>query len=510
MQSNRLVSRLTRTSMAAMLLLVLTSYQAASSAPDAPREKTAAEWQAIARADLQATHALVLSAHPGSIDELNPGFSQWTEDGYRQAQQLIARVVSYDTAVAAVRFYVSGFLDGHFAYRDEVHAGQPIITSGWRVQETDGNYVVTGTMKNWPAPLPPAGARLLQCDGRTPDKIIEQDIAPYSDRRDLPYVRTRLASLLGDLLLAGTELKHCQFDTGAGKLADYQLVYRSAGFDEVLGMRAARQPSPAANRYAFLDGVLWIGAHNFSLQPGSAQGQELEAMLKALPKLTGVRQIVFDTRGNNGGDSAIGQRILDAATGGLDFDRTNMERLPRSYAQWRVSDVSIAKMTEHADDASRLYGAQSPQRMEHSAFLDRLRHARSAGHSWVRQEGEPVLTRSAIAARNGKLRSFGGRIALVTDSGCASACLDFADLVRSVPGALHLGQTTSADTVYMDIGFARLPSGNRLIVPTKVWRNRVRGNNEVLTPDIPLRVNMKDEAAVRSAVLAALKVHRQQ
>jgi hypothetical protein len=61
----------------------------------------------------------------------------------------------------------------------------------------------------------------------------------------------------------------------------------------------------------------------------------------------------------------------------------------------------------------------------------------------------------------------------------------------------------------MDIGFAKLPSGNRLIVPAKVWRNRVRGNNEVLAPDIPLRVNMKDDAAVQSAVLSALKARRQ-
>lgn len=508
MQSNRLLSRMARTSIATMSLLMFTCSHA-EPAPVEPRPKTAAEWQAMARADLDATHALVLSAHPGTIDELNPGFKQWTEDGYRQAQQLIPRVVSYDTAVAAVRFYASGFRDGHFGYTDDVFAGHPIITSGWRVEEADGKHVVVGTMKNWPAPLPPTGATLVQCDGRTPEKIIEEDIAPYSDRRDLPYVRSRLASLFGTLLLAGTELKRCQFDTGGGKLVDYQQVYRAGGSEEVLGMRKWRKRPGLANRFSFVDGVLWIGAHNFSLEPGSAQGQELEAMLQELPKLKGVRQIVFDTRGNNGGDSGVGQRIFNAATGGLDFDRTNMERLPRSYAQWRVSDVAIAKITQHVDDATRLYGAQSPQAVRHSAFLDRLQRAKAEGRAWVEQDGAVVLTRSDIAARNGKLRSFSGGIALVTDSGCASACLDFADLVRSVPGAVHLGQTTSADTVYMDIGFAKLPSGNRLIVPAKVWRNRVRGNNEVLTPDIPLHVNMKADAAVQSAVLAALKVHRQ-
>ena len=109
-----------------------------------------------------------------------------------------------------------------------------------------------------------------------------------------------------------------------------------------------------------------------------------------------------------------------------------------------------------------------------------------------------------IAARHGKLRRFHGKVVLVTDEHCASACLDFADLVRSVPGAIHMGQATSADTLYMDIGRVALPSGNHLVIPLKVWRNRLRGNNEVLQPDVPLQVDIRDDAAVRQAVLAAL------
>jgi hypothetical protein len=85
-----------------------------------------------------------------------------------------------------------------------------------------------------------------------------------------------------------------------------------------------------------------------------------------------------------------------------------------------------------------------------------------------------------------------------------SACLDFADTVLQVPGAIHLGQTTGSDTVYIDVGFIKLPSGNRLELPLKVWRNRLRGNAEPLTPDIPLDVDMDDDAAVRQAVLSAV------
>jgi hypothetical protein len=495
-----------------MALLMLTSCQSVPGSPGEPRQKTAAEWQAMARADLDATHALILSSHPGAIDELNPTFLQWTEEGYRQAQQLIPRVVSYDTALAAVRFYVTGFRDGHFGYSDNVRNGYPIITSGWKVEEADGNYVVSATLTNWPVALPPTGARLIECDGRTPAAIVDEDVAPYFDRRTLPSVRNALASGIGQLYLSGAELKRCQFAIGAGKLVDYELVYRAASQDDVSGMRASPMHTPdRSNRFSVADGVLWIRAYNFQLQPGTTQAEELDTMLKELPRLQGVRRIVFDARGNSGGDSGVGHRIFNAATGGLEFDQKDIERHPRTYAEWRVSDLAIAKMIAHVDEATLLYGTQSNQVAWSAGLLDQLVRAKAEGRSWIEQgDGAFRLTRDDIAARNGKLRNFSGTVAIMTDANCASACLDFADLIRRVPGSVHMGQASSADTVYMDVGHVKLPSGNLLFIPAKVWRNRFRGNNEVLTPDIPLHVNMNDDAAVYAAALAALKVHRQQ
>jgi hypothetical protein len=131
--------------------------------------------------------------------------------------------------------------------------------------------------------------------------------------------------------------------------------------------------------------------------------------------------------------------------------------------------------------------------------------ARASGEAWVLQPGSsrPRLTRADSAARHARLRRPVEAIALVTDEACASACLDFADLVRSVPGAVHLGRTTSADTVYIDTGWHKLPSGNLLFLPLKVWRNRTRGNNEALVPDVPLALDGVNEAATRRAVLAS-------
>src|SRR5690606_5646629 len=72
----------------------------------------------------------------------------------------------------------------------------------------------------------------------------------------------------------------------------------------------------------------------------------------------------------------------------------------------------------------------------------------------------------------------------LTDSGCGSACLDFADLMIKMPNTIHIGEETSADTVYMEGNVINPLSSNlsHLYYPMKVWRNRVRGNRESYIP----------------------------
>lgn len=104
-----------------------------------------------------------------------------------------------------------------------------------------------------------------------------------------------------------------------------------------------------------------------------------------------------------------------------------------------------------------------------------------------------------------KPRHFGGRIVILTDEACFSACLDFVDTLLLAPGTVHLGRTTGADTRYRDIGTYRI--GPQLLVqsPRKVWLGRPRGNNE---PHVPSRVfagDIADDMAVRAWVLSAME-----
>jgi hypothetical protein len=462
-------------------------------------------WQAMARADIDRLHTLVISSHPGWIDERNPGFRSWAEQGYRQALALVPQVRDYNDMSAASRFYLAGFRDGHFGYDSQVRGAEPYVSAGWHSRLDGARVVVVANVAAWPAPLPPVGARLLQCDGREPAAIIREDQAPFADLRDLPYVRTALAQDIALLPFAGRELKRCEFETADGRRLRLDQHYGPLVRAERLRMLAAAQGQARhANRYEVHGDVLWIEAGNFWFEPGGSDAAELDAMIAGLKQLKGIRHIVFDTRGNQGGDSAIGQRIFDAATGGLEYDRAGIEKLPHSYALWRVSETSIAIVGGRRDAAARIYGPGSEQAREQTAWLEQMRQARAAGQPWLRQEGSTVISRAEMRRRHGRLRSFDGDVALLTDADCVSSCLNFADQVRQVPGAVHLGKTTAADAVYIEVGFPALPSGNRVMLPMKVWRDRERGNNEPLVPDLPLEVDMRDDEAVKAATLKAL------
>ena len=490
----------------AALLLTLILFAAAAGAA----EKTAADWQAAAKADIEAVHQLILTAHPGSIDELNPGFKAWTEQGYREALQLVPRVNNYDSMMAAARYYVTGFRDGHLVYSDNARRDYPMLVNGWQLRKQGSDYVVDAQLKEWPAPLPPLGATLLQCDGRKPDTILAEDVAPYVNRRTTGKVHEYLASALTVPALPDLQLKRCQFRTAEGAVMDMPITYQAIPMQRYFqpwekAPQKGPQPQRRSNKFSFEDGVLWVSAASFNALPSKEQIAEFDAMLAELGKLQGVRLMVFDVRGNGGGSSVIGDKIFTAATGGLDYDKQDLDKLPRTYAQWRVSDLLLETADKFTKGFTIRYGADSAEAKRSEAFLKQVQEARAKGETWVEQPGGNLLTRAEIARRGGKLRRHGGPVALLTDTSCASACLDFADQVLSVPGAIHVGRTTGADTLYIDTGRAKLPSGNVLVMPQKVWRNRLRGNDEALVPSIVLKADLEDDAAVRAETLAALR-----
>jgi hypothetical protein len=489
---------MTRAALAALAL-------SATGATSTPTATDAARWQAMARADLEAVHARIVEAHPGVIDAANPGFNTWVEQGYEQAKAFLPYVVSYDTAMAVTGYYTVGFQDGHLLLSDDIREDFPILVTGWDIAWKDGRYEVVAVLPDWSVPLPPLGAEWTGCDGLAAEDVMQTRVAPFSDRRVGDSYRDHRAASLWLRRPVAEDLRECSFRDASGKTLTLPVAYQPVGTDQFFAALPHLHDggTRAANAFEVRDGVLWVRAGNFHLREGSGDQRELETMLAGLQQVHDVHAIVFDARGNGGGDSSIGDRIFEAATGGLDFDQTDLDALPRYYAQWRVSDFLVRSADHWIEETTTLYGADSPRVADQVAFRDRVVAARAAGQPWVEQDAGRTITRADVVARHGHLHRFDAKVALLTDDQCVSACLDFADVVLQVPGVVHVGETTGADSVYLVGSRSRMPSGNTLVMPVKVWRNRTRGNNQALVPDVPVDLD-QDEATIRQDVLRAL------
>jgi hypothetical protein len=200
--------------------------------------------------------------------------------------------------------------------------------------------------------------------------------------------------------------------------------------------------------------------------------------------------VVFDVRGNGGGNSAWAEKVATAFWG-----ERSVAHVAQSFdwtVDWRVSSDNIAHLNEVVERTQRDGLTEAAQSWAQAR--DALVAAQKQGESLVhvadppKTAGEP--TPESLVT---------GRVFLLTDGACASACLDFTDVVRRLPHVTHVGLPTSADAVYIDNTEALLPSGLAwLSYSLKVYRNRVRANNEWYEPQVRWPGGVMSDEAVAS------------
>lgn len=452
-------------------------------------------------------HQALLDAHPGAIDDANPGYRNRIDMNYTAAMARLQEVRDNHDAMGLADWYAASFHDVHMHHSNDVDVGDATIVSGWSVVRSgDGRLRVNVVLPHWPVALPPMGAELVGCDGRLPERLVDEDVLPYTAPIPPSQRDWTLLPELAHPAMSSLQHRSCTFHLVDGSDIDLPQRYRSVG---QAGMQAIwsnlpYSSLPRVDDFRLLaDRTLWIRAGDFQLD--AAGEAHLADMLKRLANLPPPRRIVFDARGNGGGSSNTGDRIFEAATGGLVYDQEGLDKMPRTQAWWRVSSQAIAAREGMIRQLEMARGKDDPEALDARDLEAHMREALTRGERWMAQgEGTPLLTPAELERRHAHLVRFAGQVALLTDGNCFSACLDFADRVRAVPGAIHLGETTGFDSVYIDIGAIKLPSGNSLVLPLKVWRNRMRGNDQPWVPHVPLRVTGVGDAALQAEVLAAL------
>ncbi len=460
-------------------------------------------WAELAVRDLEAMHAQIEANHPGPADALNPGFREWLDKGYEQALAKAREAKTFGGFAYAIRYYGAGFRDGHLN-SGVMLTPQELWWPRFLVRLRNDRYVVAAVADAKDASLPPVGAELVDCDGRSARTMVEEDLWPYAMG---PKIESAWAGVAENLLLDRgnpwvPRAKTCRFRVG-DETKSMAIRYRRTNDEGIRNVAktavATLEPLPAVRRVG--DG-LWFSIPSFVGADEATASRLREIVEAASHARDDAAFVVFDVRGNGGGNSAWGDDILKALYGEEFLRATVFPRFDRQYVEWRVSKDNLAHVRGIVEDVKAQQGADSENAKYFQRVADGMEKALGEGRALFRlmddddEEGRTEARPTLV---------FKGKVVLLTDRKCASACLDFADRVRLLPAAQHLGLATSADSVYMEVRPADLPSGvGRLGLPVKVYRDRPRGHNEPYVPQVTYEGDINDTAAVEKWVLAML------
>jgi hypothetical protein len=455
------------------------------------RAADANPWAQLAAQDIEAMHTVLRDSHPGALDDANPGFRKWLEEGYREALKRSRDVVSFEGYVFTIYGYGYDFGD------PSIHLSFSLQKEWFRwpgfvvTREGDDRYIVhVPEALRDPSGHPRDGDTLLSCDGLSPRQLIEHKVFPFFGSANGESGWDWAASHLfidGGNPFADRPAR-CEFQSGGttqGVALEWIRIPKAALFEQI---REATLPS---DRHfgirPFGKGRYWIGLPTFS---DVGDNPEAVRLLAGLPKLHDAKVVVLDVRGNPGGDFQWASTLLDAL-----FGRDYLEAKSPSPAivDWRVSKENYRKHQEFLELIGKQLGPDSKFYTGFKASLAGYAAALAANQPFYR-EARPARPAAAVPETPSALGK--AKVYLLTDGSCVGTCLSFADRLLETHSAVQVGLPTGADHPYVAGRDEPLPSGILSVsIATKILRDRRRGDQPYL-PQYRWDKDIRDTRAI--------------
>ena len=460
-RSSRLLASFT------LLAKVLVSAQAHGASPTT-------DWSADAHRDLAAMHDLIRDNHPGPVDDQDQAFRAWMEagPGTLRAQADAART-EHDYRLVLLD-YANGFADVHLRVRFDQPERE--LWPGF-LTRTDHVGGPSRVVLVEDAPGIAVGDGLVGCGtASASDLLAARVLRPLTNPKQpqgLILTSPWLTVVSADDRDGQTP--DCRIRTAAG-LRTVPVRWRSID-QAALSTRIAQASGIAIPALGLRRvGDVWlVSLPSFTWSgPDAARMQALVATLRDhASELHAARHVVLDLRGNGGGNSQWGIDVASALWGGKMVEA--IEASEDGTVDWRVSTRN--RDTIRADAADMMTGGHPEEAAEWIGLARRMDQALKAGQPLMREAGTPGPAMPAGPS------PFSHRVLVLTDPHCASACLDFVDLLNRLPGTERIGLPTGADTNYLDLATAPLPSGRAsLAYAMKVYRHRARAANAAYQP----------------------------
>ncbi|MES2215574.1 MAG: S41 family peptidase [Pseudomonadota bacterium] len=221
--------------------------------------------------------------------------------------------------------------------------------------------------------------------------------------------------------------------------------------------------------------IVWIRLPTFALN--TKQEKDFEKLIQEITKLRRNKYIVFDLRGNTGGNTDYGSKVVDSLFGEEYSEHKRCLANKNVYVDWRASEGNLDHISRLANRYSNHWLQSIEQGFKESIAQDKKYYRATSPQSCDLQKH---------SKHNKQART---QVIVIIDSVNVSAALDFIDELKLMtPSVLLVGKKTKADRLYMELRSISLPSGiGSFCFPIKVYRNRPRLDNKAYLPNVELR-----------------------
>ena len=398
---------------------------------------------------------------------------------------------------------VTSFRDGHTGIAFTVIPTQ-LLWPGFLIDGQGGRWVVRRPSTSAATDSgPPEGAELVGCDGQPAEKLLEQRLDQKTvDWSKVPErIRQAFRAFTTYRLDGPPPARTCQFRQN-GKVVDVTLEWRlisSVAMQPLLAPYLRRGSSSRPIDVSFApDGHAWVRFGNFQNETAL---KALEAeLLSKQSLLRSARYVVFDLRGNGGGNSTWGGRFASILWGKEAVEASRLAAQssnPANYGKyWRRSQAAAAKMQAAADE----YAAKGPD------FVDISRYWRELGDTIAaaREDGlyQDECCRPKPRPSVVPQPKYTGKVFVLTDAGCFSSGVVVMNTFKRM-GAIQVGEASGQNEVYGEsVGPFNLPSGlGWYRIPVSIIR-QPRSSLGGLPPDISWSGAMDNDQGLREWIAA--------
>jgi len=469
---------------------------------------TKVKWKRLAKKDLKAIHHILEAHHPGPKDSENLTFDQLLHQNLKTHLRESVAVTTPSEYFFLLKSFVNGFQDAHLGlmpaktfkryYQWQGRDRWPGFVVGYvnqkfMVIETQNN--LQDIQKGW---------EVKQCNGLSMHAYLDLYVLPYQGIKNIGSQIYRVTPYAfvdkGNPYVVLPQ--RCVFFDGAKRIPK-AIEWFPIQDQEVFSMafqKAAHRPvfKEKYNLYKIDEGQYWVQIT--SLAP-KGEIHKLKKIIQALSGLRSADLVVLDLRGNGGGNSLWGQKIVSSLLGS-EYVKRVQEGLPRHSVDFRASKKNLRHWEGVVKELKEKFGETSSASLEFQKVVSEMKKALRYKEPFAQLRSSPRRA-SYKTPWLRQAHAFSGKLIVFTGPYCASACLGMMDLLKPAQNMVHVGLPTSADTLYMDNRSETLPSKMMAFhFATKVYRNRLRKAYQGYAPDVRWEGMLGDTELIQGWIMA--------